>query len=207
MRMLLFSDLHCHQPAAVELVKQSHDVDVVVGAGDFGNCRRGLNEAIASLRGIVRPSIVVAGNAESIDELCEACDAWPSAHPLHGEVVSINGISFFGLGGAIPETPFGSWSWDHSEAAARDWLNAAPSGCVLVSHSPPRGILDRDSQGRSLGSVAVREAIDRLQPRLVVCGHIHASAGRWEKLGVTTVVNAGPIGIVWDLEAAAPVES
>jgi Icc-related predicted phosphoesterase len=40
----------------------------------------------------------------------------------------------------------------------------------------------------------------RKKPKLVVCGHIHGSAGQIEKFGETTIINAGPAGIVWDLE-------
>ena len=36
--------------------------------------------------------------------------------------------------------------------------------------------------------------------QLVVCGHIHGSAGQIKKLGETTVINAGPHGIFWDLK-------
>ena len=57
----------------------------------------------------------------------------------------------------------------------------------------------------SLGSVAVRSAIERLAPRLVVCGHIHGSAGQWERLGDTPIVNAGPGGLLWDLDLSRPV--
>ena len=35
---------------------------------------------------------------------------------------------------------------------------------------------------------------------LVVCGHIHGSAGQIDRLGVTIVINAGPDGIIWDLK-------
>ena len=40
MRLLLFSDLHCDRAAAGHLVERAAAVDVVVGAGDFGNIRR-----------------------------------------------------------------------------------------------------------------------------------------------------------------------
>jgi Icc-related predicted phosphoesterase len=60
-------------------------------------------------------------------------------------------------------------------------------------------VVDVDSRGRSLGSVAVRDAVLRLGPRLVVCGHIHASGGRQARLGRPPVVNAGPAGVEWEV--------
>jgi uncharacterized protein len=47
----------------------------------------------------------------------------------------------------------------------------------------------------SLGSVAVRDAVDLLEPRLVVCGHIHACAGQHIGLGRSPVVKASPKGV------------
>jgi Icc-related predicted phosphoesterase len=200
MRLLLFSDLHCDRNQAAVLVQMSREMDVVVGAGDFATCQRGLQPTIDSLSAIDRPTVLVPGNAESIEELRAACRGWVSARPLHGESVEIDGVTFFGIGGAIPPTPFGEWSWDHTEEAAVALLSKLPRGGVLVTHSPPRGFLDRDGGGRSLGSTAVRDGMDRTSPRLVVCGHIHASGGRSETAGGTTIINAGPAGMVWDLD-------
>jgi uncharacterized protein len=53
-----------------------------------------------------------------------------------------------------------------------------------------------------LGSRAVLEAAKRCQPQLVVCGHIHGSAGMVAKLGGTTVINAGPSGTVFEVKAS-----
>ena len=47
-------------------------------------------------------AILVAGNNESTDELRDACRTWDSAQVLHGTGVTLNGASFFGLGGGIP---------------------------------------------------------------------------------------------------------
>ena len=96
-------------------------------------------------------------------------------------------------------TPFGDWSYDFSEADAAHLLRGCPVGAVLVSHSPPKGAVDLSSSGRSLGSTAVREAVVRLKPRLVVCGHIHASAGQQARLGQTPIVNAGPGGVLFEI--------
>jgi Icc-related predicted phosphoesterase len=42
----------------------------------------------------------------------------------------------------------------------------------------------------------VREAVVRLKPKLVACGHIHACAGKRANIGDTVVINAGPKGVV-----------
>ena len=198
-KLLLFSDLHCDAEAARRLVERARSVDVVVGAGDFGNIRQGVSICIDILRAIAKPAILVAGNNESTEELIDACRDWPQANILHGSGVTVAGLQFFGIGGGIPVTPFGSWSYDFTEELATELLAGCPEDCVLVSHSPPKGAVDVSSSGRTLGSSAVRKTILRQHPRLVVCGHIHASAGRQATLGSSPVINAGPAGIEWSL--------
>lgn len=199
MKLLLFSDLHRDLEQAARLVERSHDADIVVAAGDICSMHSGLEATIAILRRIERPTVLVPGNAETVDELVAACEAWPSSTVLHGTGDNIDGVDFFGLGGGVPVTPFGSWSYDFTEQQATELLGDCPENAILVTHSPPKGILDSDSTGRSLGSTAVAELIESKHPRLVVCGHIHACGGRTERTGATTVVNAGPRGVVWDL--------
>jgi Icc-related predicted phosphoesterase len=199
MKLLVFSDLHSDFRITSKLVDLSRDVDVVVGAGDFCNVRRGLEDIIRALSGIDKPTILVPGNSESDSELKTACRSWEHARVLHGHQTTVAGMSFYGIGGGIPVTPFGSWSYDFSEQEAYDLLNDCPSGGVLVSHSPPHGILDISSDGRSLGSKAVRDTVEQKKPDLVVCGHIHGSAGQTKRFGETVVINAGPYGIIWSL--------
>ena len=197
MKLLLFSDLHADADAARRLVERAQGVEVLVGAGDLSNVRRNVRLCTEVLRAADRPAILVAGNNESTDELAAACRDWPRAHVLHGSAVTLLGVTFFGLGGGVPVTPFGSWSYDFTEEEAARLLADCPPGCVLVSHSPPKGAVDRSSRGQSLGSVAVRDAILRVRPRLVVCGHIHGSGGQVGAVGETPVVNAGPAGVEW----------
>lgn len=195
MRLLLFSDLHCDIAAAQELVQRARNVDVAIGAGDFGQARRRVGACMDVLKEMPCPTVVVPGNNESLNELVEACQGWKQVHVLHGTGVTIDGKNFFGLGGGVPVTPFGSWSWDFSEEQAATLLRDFPEGGVLVSHSPPKGCLDVDSRGTSRGSTIVRDLIETRRPALVVCGHIHACWARSETIGATTIINAGPDGM------------
>jgi Icc-related predicted phosphoesterase len=199
MKLLLFSDLHTDVSAAKRMVDLAREADVVIGAGDFANMRQDLSICIDILRAIQTPTVLVPGNNESYEELVAACAGCPSATVLHGTGIQIAGVPFFGIGGGIPVTPFGDWSYDFPETDAEQLLRNCPAGAVLVSHSPPKGAVDVAGNGRSLGSTAVRDAVTRFKPRLVVCGHIHACAGQRGEIGTTPVINAGPAGVVFEL--------
>jgi len=200
MKLLLFSDIHCDLVAAERLVQLSAKADVAVGAGDFAVMHQGLTETLGVLREISCPLVLVPGNGERYSALREACADWSGAVPLHGSGTSIEGQAFHGLGGGVPVTPFGDWSYDFTEEEAAGLLEDCPTGAVLVSHSPPHGAVDRDSEGVPRGSTAVREAILSKKPALVVCGHIHDCWEKQETIAGTPVINAGPRGIFWDLD-------
>ncbi len=165
--------------------------DVVIGAGDFGSVHRGVAETCDMLVVIETPTVVVPGNNETLDELRAACTGWKAAKVLHGSGAEIAGVSFWGLGGGIPTTPW-PWSFDLSEDEAEAALEGCPDGVdVLVLHSPPRGFLDGD---RSLGSEALLRAVERVKPRVAVCGHIHECQGQEAAIGSTRLFNLGPAG-------------
>ena len=199
MKFLLFSDVHVSRHYCDQLVALSEQADVVVGAGDFGSLRQGVVKTISWLSSIKKPTVLVPGNAESYEELVSACSTWQEATVLHGSACSIAGWSFYGIGGGIPVTPFGSWSYDFSESQALELLKDCPTGGILVSHSPPFGVLDISSGGQHLGSTAVLEIMQSRAPRLLVCGHIHESCGQQYEVEGTTVINAGPQGMFVDL--------
>ena len=199
MRILAFSDLHRDLEQAATLVEMSRHADVVIGAGDFASVHQGLDEAIAALSAIEAPAVLVPGNNETRDDLVAAAGSWPSARVLHGEATEIEGQEFFGLGAGIPTTPW-DWSFDLDEQQAGEALESLPADAVLVVHSPPKGHCDATSEGLHLGSTAILAAIERRQPKLAVCGHIHEAWGQTSTIDVTEVANLGPSGRFFDLD-------
>lgn len=198
MRILAFSDLHLACARAHDIVAASQDADLVIGAGDFCNARQGLDLAMDLLSDVGTPFVAVPGNAESAEELSAA--VLPGMTVLHGSGIEVDGLRLFGLGYGIPVTPFGAWSCDLSEAQAAEMLASCNEADILVLHSPPKGVVDLTSAGQSVGSTAIRAAIERIQPRLAVCGHIHDSWGKRGGIGETEVVNLGPRPTWFDLE-------
>jgi uncharacterized protein len=197
MRLLAFSDLHRDRGQAGRLVELALSADVVIGAGDFATMHLGLEQTIKALAPIDKPAVLVPGNHETETALWRACADWPSAVILHGEGKEIGGVQFYGLGAGVPPTPF-PWSFDLSDDEAADKLAACPDGCVLVSHSPPRGYMDV-VRGRHLGSESVLDTINTRRPVLGVCGHIHECWGQGATIGTTPTVNLGPAGRFFEL--------
>ena len=195
MRLLAFSDIHRDLRQAARIAEEASDADVVVAAGDFGSMHRGVAELIDMLVVIETPTLLVPGNNETLDELREACGGWAAATVLHGDGTEIGGVTFWGLGGGIPTTPW-PWSYDLTEEEAERELESCPDDVdVLILHSPPKGHLD----GRDLGSEALLHAIEKRRPPVVVCGHIHECAGQEDTIGPTRLLNLGPEGTWLDV--------
>lgn len=193
MRLLAFSDLHCDLGAAESLVGRAGEVDVVAGVGDFASVHEGLEETVRALSAIEVPTLLVPGNNETADALRSASAAWEAATVLHGESAEVDGVSFFGIGAGIPVTPW-DWSFDLTEGEAESMLEKMPEGGVLLSHSPPKGHVDK-----GLGSEAVLGAAQSRGARMVLCGHIHEEWGRESRIGDAPVLNLGPDGHVLEL--------
>ncbi|EMI18517.1 Ser/Thr protein phosphatase family protein [Rhodopirellula maiorica SM1] len=199
MKYLCFSDLHCDKSAAEKLVTMSEDVDIVIGAGDFANQHRGISDTLDILAAIRKPSVIVPGNGETVEELKQAAASWETATVLHGDGCELAGVPFWGVGGGIPVTPFGDWSYDFDEDQAAAMLKGCPEGGVLVVHSPPINSVDHDTGGRVRGSQTIRDVVEARKPDLVVCGHIHSDWGKQVRIGSSLVLNAGPSGVVIEI--------
>lgn len=189
MKILAFSDLHCDLEAAAVIVEAAKRADLVIGVGDFAQIHRGLEPTMDALSSINDRLVCVPGNNETLEALKGATDALV----LHGEVVDLDVVTLAGIGCAIPPLPPTSWgSFDLSEQDAEEMLLEMRSADILVTHSPPKGIVDSHAELGSLGSVAVRGWIKEHEPELVFCGHIHDCWGQMGEMGMTNIHNLGP---------------
>ena len=193
MRLLAFSDVHCDLGAVEALVEQARAADAVAGVGDFASVHEGLEQTLRPLRDVGVPVLLVPGNNETVDALRSATAGWDGTTVLHGEGAEVDGVSFFGIGAGVPTTPW-DWSFDLTEEEAEGMLAGMPEGAVLLSHSPPKGHVDK-----GLGSAAVLRAAEQKAARAVLCGHIHEEWGGESRIGETLVRNLGPDGFVLEV--------
>jgi Icc-related predicted phosphoesterase len=120
-------------------------------------------------------------------------------------------ILILGVGGS-PSTPFGTPS-EFTEEQLKEYLERAYAEAkhilagnpqlpgakattprlILVSHTPPySSACDRLRSGLLAGSAAVRAFIEKRQPDICICGHIHESRAQ-DRIGKTLVINPGTV--------------
>jgi Icc-related predicted phosphoesterase len=186
MRIVCISDTHSRHG---EL--RLPEGDALIVAGDF--TKRGTREQIESFDRWLgtlphRHRIVIAGNHDFAFEDVAGARAWiTNATYLQDEEVTVEGLRIYGS----PWQPrFFDWAFNLDRGAPlRAMWAKIPTGVdVLVTHGPPRGILDRTSRGEDVGCDDLRDAVlDRIRPRLHVFGHIHEAHGELVNDGVRFV--------------------
>lgn len=141
------------------------------------------------------PVICVSGNHDYIDLTPELRSKGVQAHHITDEGVEVCGLTWAGF----PEVAFivGDWVGEVQRNALQQCVyhTMQSNPDVLVTHTPPAGILDNDgSCGHGHGCEAITTAIayTEHQVKMHLFGHIHACGRREETLmGVRFVNSAG----------------
>lgn len=198
MRIVALSDTHNRHDAI-----QVPDGDVLVHAGDItGRGRLSELEAFAAWWKAQphRHKVIIAGNHdfcfEREDERDVACEMLDGSHYLQDEMVVLEGLKFFGS----PWQPwFFGWAFNlrRGPALADTWQAIPEDTDVLVTHGPPRGVLDETSTGENVGCDDLLRRVEGIKPRLHVFGHIHEAYGV-EKRGRTIFANASSCDLSYD---------
>lgn len=194
MKLVAVSDIHGAAGRLRALLLGERPFDVVVAAGDlttFGLDSRA-REVLDVLSEAGAPVLVVAGNMDPprLERVFSARGV-----SINERGVLLGGVGFYGCSGApvsALRTPNEITEEEIRRRTDNGFQQVAGSRVrVFVSHAPPISCaLDRLASGEHVGSTAVREAIERQAPHLVVCGHIHEARGI-DYIGATPVVNCG----------------
>jgi len=185
MRILAFSDPHGDINMINKVRELSRDVDLAICCGDITPIRGNTINAARMIGKLDTRLFIVPGNFELPTILNMICkeNSWVD---LHGKSFNINGVIIAGCGGA-PKGPFNT-PYELSEQAFRDILSKIDYADVLVTHSPPKGIVDY-TNNTNIGSEAIRDFIIEKKPKLNLCGHVHENGGKEGLLDNTKVMN------------------
>ncbi len=183
MRLICLADTH----------NKHHDIpipegDILIHAGDCTDAgtkkeTRDFLEWMASQPH--KHKILVPGNHDFYFEKPENLEAVPEdIHILIDEGIEIKGLQFWGS----PVTPgMDNWAFNRERGKPiREHWNLIPKNTdVLITHTPPYGILDEIGSGVKLGCEELTKVLQVVQPTCHFFGHIHHASGSSKQKGIS----------------------
>ncbi|KAJ4471488.1 Metallo-dependent phosphatase-like protein [Lentinula aciculospora] len=104
-----------------------------------------------------------------------------------------NGGRLWSVYGSPWSPEFYNWAFGYTAAEGPSLISKFQISDILLTHGPPRNILDRTNRGDFPGCSALAAALLHLRPRLHLFGHIHEAHGAhihsWSKGNVGNVQN------------------
>lgn len=194
MKLVFISDTHARHRDLTKLPPGQ----IIIHAGDFCHYggEAGLLDFLAWYADLPYAyKILIAGNHDfkPAEEKETFKDQLPSnIIYLEDGGVDIEGVNFWGSP-VSPDLIGMAFGKDRETGMEEHWKLIPTSTDILITHTPPQGILDVSRTGRSLGCEYLRSRLKVIQPKVHVFGHIHASYGQL-KLGETHFINATSVG-------------
>lgn len=203
MKILAASDVHGDKDVINKLAAKAkkENVDLVILCGDLTLFENDLTGIVGPFKKVSKKIAMIPGNHET-SATVEFLTAQygPGVYNLHGRAIMFyNEIGIFGAGGSN----IGLFEVSESETeklienSHKTVANAKHK--ILITHTPPYGTTI-DALWHHVGSKAIRKEIEKIQPDIALCGHIHETFGKKDKIGKTTVVNAGKNGVLIEIK-------
>ncbi|MDE6207543.1 MAG: metallophosphatase domain-containing protein [Muribaculaceae bacterium] len=181
MRILHLSDTHgCHHQ-----LRNLPEADVVVHSGDF-TMNGSEEEAFDFMNWFCdlpyKQKIFICGNHDDClyGANVEGLDS--NVHYLCNSGVEIDGVTFYGVPMFMRDCSSEKQSFNYRQIPSKTH--------VLVTHTPPFGILDFDDS-INYGSEELLNIVSAINPRLHLFGHIHRQHGILKR--VQTIFSNGAI--------------
>jgi uncharacterized protein len=196
MRLAYVVDVHGHPQSVPDALAAVGDLDLLVVGGDIttAGTPAEAERSIATWQPLAPRLLALAGNMDSPEIDARLADLGVA---LDARGATFDGVGIFGVS-AAPVSPLRTpYELSDDELARRIAAGFAAVKesrvRIFCPHAPPaRTACDRLASGEHVGSTAVRAFVEREQPDLVLCGHIHESRGE-DELGRSRIVNPGPV--------------
>ena len=178
--------------------------DMLIHAGDV--CGYGTeDESVAFLEWFAaqpyKHKIFIAGNHDWFFEIYDKAyidKIIPTnIHYLNDSGIEIEG---FKIWGSPVQIEFCDWAFNRKKGADinKHWKLIPKNTDILITHSPPFGILDRTNSNYNAGCEMLLKKVNLIKPKLHVFGHIHEGYGMIEKEGII-FANASSLNVNYQL--------
>lgn len=179
MKIIILSDTHGYHNQI-----EKEESDIVIHCGDSTNYKDWIRNEFEWFQFVewfneypAKHKIYVPGNHDTYIEnfsFEKDSDKYNFTVLLH-EYIEVEGISIFGS----PFVPmYNHWAFERSEnKLARYWQDIPHELDILVTHTPPKSILDLAPRDNNLvemcGSSSLYKRVMRVKPQYHLFGHIH----------------------------------
>lgn len=176
MRIVVIADTHGQH----KKINPLPEGDILIHAGDM-TLDNNMTQGIKSLRSLdhwfgeqdFEKVICIAGNHDKV--LAEGIvTKLQNAVYLEDEHYEYKGVTFYGSPWTLPF--YGVYN-ANEEILGQKYNKISSNTDVLITHGPPKDILDRTNHGTSIGSFSLANALERIKPKYHVFGHVHYSTG------------------------------
>jgi len=198
-RILAIGDIHGDQGLVKKLAKQAKDehVDLVILAGDLTLGDSSTKNLIGPFIKEKKQVLLIPGNHEPTSTINFLTQTYDNTKSIHGYSLKHNNVGIFGAGTVDwgIEAESGEYIFDLLKKG-HDRLKDVDKK-VMVTHMHPSG--SKSEFSGFPGSKAVRRAITKFHPDLLITSHIHEAGGLREKIGKTIVVNVSRNPAIFDI--------
>jgi len=204
MRILVAGDIHGDLLAAQNLSKKAkqESVDLVILSGDltmFGKNHEGI---IGSFLENNLKTMIIHGNHEDETFVDFLSDFYKITN-LHAKHKIYDNIGFFACGGAnvgkdaLSETEiYNTLIKTHYNLIK---LNPKIEKKIMITHVHPDKTNISKLSRYVKGSIGIRKAIEKIQPDILFCSHVHEAQGLEETINKTKIFCVGKESKIIDL--------
>lgn len=175
MLILAISDIHGSKNAKKIIKKMitKYNPDILIIAGDITHYGP-LDYGIDLLNSIDIKTLAIPGNCDP-EELINEIDK-SKAINLHLKKIEMDNLIFIGIGGSNI-TPMNTIFELTEDEIFESLDKTMTDNAILVTHAPPKNHLDIVTGFGNVGSESILKIVEKFNPRLVICGHIHEARG------------------------------
>ena len=193
MKIFAFVDNHGYDDVTKKLIKRikKYNPDLILCGGDFTIFGEELSNNLEKFDKLGKKMFIVHGNHEDEKIVRNKCKKLKNIEFVHKRVVEFNKVNFVGYGGggfSLVERGLESF-------IKRIQLKLKKKKVVFLTHAP---VFNTKTDDIPLlghrGSKSARNFVEKIKPKLVICGHFHENFNQLDKINKTIILNPGPLG-------------
>ncbi len=179
-----------------EKAEQEH-VDVIILCGDLTFGQREARNIIKPFKEKGQHVLFVTGNHDGL-ALGDFLAAYYQTKHLHGSYAVYSHVGIFGS--SLANIGLDAQSDDEFYTVLKTGFEKIKSldKRIMVTHVHPAQSQMEDITGFP-GSLGIKKAIDRFQPDIAFCSHLHELSGFEERIGKTRVINVSRMGKIVEI--------